>query len=456
MQRTLLLLLLIFVTIFSVFAQDEDLEPNRVEIQTQINAFGIEEQVMVGNVVNMGDVAYGSVQVFADIFDEEGEVIGEAFGFLADQCGEAILDTPLQPGQSRRFLASLDIFEEGEIDDFEIFFQGIEIDAEDAPERDISDGITQVAMGEVVRVIWEDEDTLLYGIGCDNDLFTHHDWYRYQVEQEIITPLDESPDAQYISDAFLLQTGINQLTQGGETDLSLINHSYLTFPAQSNRVVYQNDIYTLFTAEVDGSFKRIIHTRLSQFSLQGFVWSPQGNFVASYFGAYGEPVQYFTASASQGLISALLPNNTLSVTIPGITDDGRSVIIGGTFNNNAGEEVTGYWLSSAITQQRELLFEVDQLPGNNYPAPAYYRRDNTTRYIYVIRPVDDVPTLQCFYREAGELYTLSQLALQLDSDERAWSFLSPDNTKLAIASNGDHGGLWIVDLADVDSCRNGG
>jgi len=454
MRQTLLLVILSFVTISCVLAQGDDLETNRVEIQMQINAFGIEEQIMVGNVLNTGDVAYDNVQVFADIFDEDDEIIGEAFGFLADQCGEAILDAPLQPGQSRRFLASVDIFEEAEVDDWEIFLQGTEVDPEEAPERDVADGISQVAQGEVVRVEWEDDDTLRYGIGCDDGLFTDYDWYRYRVAQGIITPLDESPNAQYITDAFLLQTGINQLTQSGENDSSLINNSYLTFPTQSTRIVYQNDIYTVFTSEVDGSFKRIIHTRLSQFSLQGYVWSPEGNFVATYFGAYGEPVQYFTASASQGLISALLPNNTPSVTMPGITDDGRSVIIGGTFGDSEGNDVTGYWLSSAITQQREFLYEVDELPGNNYPAPAYYRNDASTRFIYVIRPVDDVPTLECFYREGSELYTLSELPLQLDTDERAWSFLSPDSTKLAIAANGDHGGLWIVDLEEVDSCRN--
>lgn len=451
-MRTLLLVILSFLIISCAYAQEDDLQPSRAEIQTQVNAFGVEEKIMVGNIMNISDVAYENVQVYADLRDEDGEIIGEAFGFLADQCGEAILDVALQPEQSRRFLATVDIFGAGEVAEFDIFPEGTEVEPEEAPERDIASAIEQVAGGEVVRIEWEDDETLRYGIGCDHALFTDYDWYRYHIDRDSITPLDESPNEQYITDAFLLQTGINLLTQGGENDDSLINRSFLTFPTQSSRIVYQNDISTLITAEVDGSFKRIVHTILSQFSLQGYIWSPAGNFVATYFGAYGEPVQYFTASASQGLISALLPNNTTSVTIPGLTDDGRSVIIGGTFDDGTGNEVTGYWLSSTITQQRELLFEVDELPGNNYPAPAYYRADASTRYIYFVRPIDGIPTLQCFHREGVELNTLSELPLQLDTDERAWTYLSPDNTTLAITANGNHGGLWLVDLSAFNTC----
>lgn len=454
-MRILSVIVVCFVAIGCVFAQEDDLQSNRVELQSQINAFGVEEQILVGNIVNQGNRAYENVQVLADILDEDGNIIGEGFGFLADQCGEAIIETALQPGQSRRFLATVDLFEAGEPTEFDLAISGTDVAPETLPERDIADGVTQIAMGEVVSVEWEDDNTLRYGIGCEDAIFSTYDWYRHRLNNSITTPLDESPNEQYITDAFLLQTGVNNLTQSGDVDTSLLSRSYLTFPTQSTRLVFQNDINTIITAESDGSFKRLVHGRLSQFSLQGFVWSPQGNFVATYFGAYGEPVQYFTASASQSLISALLPNNTPSVTIPGLTDDGQRVIIGGTFNNGT-DDVTGYWLSSVISQQREFLYEVDELPGNNYPAPAYYRQDPSTRFIYVIRPIDGVPTLECFYREENSLSTLSELPLQLDTDERAWSYLSPDNTKLAITANGDHGGLWIVDLEVADVCRNGG
>ena len=52
----------------------------------------------------------------------------------------------------------------------------------------------------------------------------------------------------------------------------------------------------IFSAEPDGSFKRLIHDKLHQHSLRGFTWARQpGVFLAYYFGSRGEPVYYFTA-----------------------------------------------------------------------------------------------------------------------------------------------------------------
>lgn len=451
-MRTWFLIFLLAVVVSCVGAQEDDLNANRVTIDTQVNAFGVEEQVMRGFVINRGEDAYTNVQVFADILNEDGDVIGEGFGFLVDQCGDAILDVPLEPAQERRFLATIDLFEDDEIDSIDVFPQGTAVDAETPPERDISDAVTRVAGGEVVLVEWEDDSTFRYGVGCDENVFTTYDWYRYDTVADVILPLDETPNAEFVTDAFLTQTGITRFTQSGTTDITLLDRSYLQFPTQTNRVVFQNDINTVFTSERDGSFRRVIHDILSRFSLQGYVWSPAGNFVASYFGAYGEPVQYFTASAANGRISARLTENTPSVTIPGLTNDGRRVIIGGTFPDTTGTAVTGYWLSSVITQQRQFLFEVDELPGNNYPAPAYQLVSQERRHMYFIRPIDDVPTLQCYFLEGNELTTLTELPLQLEIDERAWSYLSPDATSLVISANGDHGGLWLVDLTAFPAC----
>ena len=146
-MHKLFLILMSFVVITCVYAQADDLQTNRVEIQSQVNAFGVEEQIMLGNVLNSGDVAYENVQVYADIRNDDGEIIGEAFGFLVDQCGEAILDTALQPSQSRQFLATIDIFGEGDLIDFEVFPEGTEVEAEVSPDRDVSLAITQVAGG---------------------------------------------------------------------------------------------------------------------------------------------------------------------------------------------------------------------------------------------------------------------------------------------------------------------
>jgi hypothetical protein len=451
MRVFLFILLLVMGT--ACLAQEEPLVSLDVEIVNQLDAFGLEQMLLVGEIRNDSDDAYSNISVVADLLDEDGEVIGEAFGYVVDECGEAILDFPLQPDQERPFLASVELFEDGEIDSIDVSAEGTVTEAEPDPELAMSEAVKEVAQGEVVLVEWEDAQSLRYGVGCDGSLFTRYDWYRYNLENEVISPLEESPNAQYITDAFIHQTGINLLTQGSAEDATLIERSFLTFPTQTPRIVYQNDIHSILTSEVDGSFKRIVHTTLSQFSLQGFVWAPTGNFAAYYFGAYGEPVRYFTASPTGGRISAALQDNTPSQTVPGLSDDGQRVVISGTFPNDSGEDITGYWFSSTINQQRELLFEVDELAGNNYPAPVYYRRDDVSRFIYIIRPIEGVATLQCYYREEEELFTLTTLPLQLDTDERAWAWMSPDNQTLAIGANGNHAGLWLVDLEAFEECR---
>jgi len=89
----------------------------------------------------------------------------------------------------------------------------------------------------------------------------------------------------------------------------------------------------------------------------------------------------------------------------------------------------------------ELLFEAE-LPGNNYPAPIV-----AGDLIYVIRPLEGVPTLQCFNRRTGDLRTVTALPLQLTRAARAWAWLSPGGARLALAMNGTEGGVWWLDLA---------
>lgn len=458
MRKIALLISILFLSLIA-HAQDEDLQTSDLTIETRIDAFGLEQQVIVGQITNTGTSAYENISVYADLADADGEIIGEAFGFVVDECGAPVLDFPLQPEQTRRFVAQVDVFEEGEIDDIEVFFDATATEAETPMQFELSDAVTEIARGEVVSVEWSEDGTLRYGIGCSERIFTDYMWHQYDIAEGESAALEANPNEERITEAFIAQTGITQFSQttGDEapgTDPTLLQTSYLTFPSwQSRRIVYQTDIHSIITAESDGSFKRIVHNLLHKHSLKGFIWSPVGNFVAYYFGASGEPVYYFTASANESLISALLPENTPSMTVPGLTDDARRVIISGTFEDEAGEEKTGYWFSSVITQQREFLFEVDELAGNNFPAPAYYRKDNVTRYIYLVRPVDGVATLQCFHYESGELNTLTELPLQLSSDERAWSWLSPDNSTLAIAANGNHGGLWLVDLTAFEACQ---
>jgi hypothetical protein len=145
-------------------------------------------------------------------------------------------------------------------------------------------------------------------------------------------------------------------------------------------------------------------------------------------------------------LSNTVYENPPSLTVPGLTPDGRQVIIAVTTENG-----TGYYLQDAFYENSELLFEGDA-PGNNYPAPIYVERESGD-YIYLVRMVDEQPTLQCFERGASTLHDLVQLPLNLITPARAWTWLSPDGYTLALSANGTDGGLWLVDLTAFDVCQ---
>lgn len=454
-----LLLFAIFSTALTssfttTLAQDDDLTVENIELITRVDAFGTESAVLTGMLHNESDDAYENIVIYADVLDDEA-VIGEAFGYLTNQCGAAYTDLALQPGAARYFEVTIDLFEEGDPTDYDFFIEGDASEPETSGDDLALTSITQVTDQEVVLVEWEDETSLRYGVGCDEQVFTTYDWYRYDINADEIVPLEESPNEQYITEAMLRQTGINQVTQSREEDPQLFFRSHLTFPTQSQRIIYQTDLHNIITSERDGSFKRVVNSNLYQYSLQGFVWSPLGNFAAYYFGAYGDPVHYFTASIEGGAISGPLQNQDPSITVPGLTYDGQRVIITGTYPNAQGEDVTGYYFRSTINGSLEFMFEAeeDEIPGNNYPAPTYYRQDADTRFIYIVRPLDGQTVLQCFYREEADLSTLTELPLQLAIDERAWSILSPEATTLALVANGRHAGLWLIDLTSFEQCQ---
>ena len=452
--------LLIMLALFGIFfiqpaqAQDAELTALQTQLDSQVNAFGQEESLLTGLIRNdASDAAYASITIFADLIDEEGAVIGEAFGYVVDACGNALLDDPIQPGQTQHFAATVDLFElDAEIADYEFFIEAEPaelLSSDDEPEYI---GLTQITEEEVVQVDWTTEDELRYGVGCADSVFTTYDWYRYDLESER-NVAEVNPNVELVTPAMIEQAGITQITQTREINPTLFETSFLTYPPQSERVVWQTDIHTIVTGRPDGSFRRVVHSILHQYTLQGFVWSPLGNFLAYYFGGYGEPVRYFTASGDGQRISNYLQSTLPSRIVPGMTDDGWRAIIGTSLPNAQGEETLGYYLADTRVYDNELLFEVEELPGNNYPAPAYWRKDNNTRYIYLVRDIEGQPTLQCFHREAGELYTLTPLPLELATNERAWTWLSPQSSTLALAANGRNGGLWLIDLDAFEVCR---
>lgn len=422
-----------------------DLQLEDAQVVQRVDEFGVEEALLVGTLHNAGTVAYGNINLFAEGLDADSEAIAEGFGYVVDACGTALIDIPLAPQQTRRFALKLDIYGEGELSEWIFEPSAQALPDYQAPDDSLPTGIQRLSAEEVVSVEWQEDGSLLTGVGCAGSVFTDLTWSSIAPDGTT-NPLDAHPNASFVTDALIERVGINQVTQqGGGKNPALFARSFLTMPTFTRRAVWHTDLHDLYTMERDGQFLRRVETGLYQYSLQGFVWSPEDNFVAAYFGAFGEEVRYFTASADGVRLSPSLLNNPPSRTMPALTNDGRSVIIGATL-----EEQTGYWLVDLARLRPELLFEVDILAGNNYPAPAYWRADAQTRYLYVIRPEGERVVLERYHFETGERAVLyDDLGfLRLRDDERAWAWLSPDGTQLAVGRSGRDGGLWRIDLGE--------
>lgn len=453
MPRWLYGLISLFLVVNPVFAQtpETDLVLSEVQIESQVDAFGTLRQTAVGVLENRGTEAYTDILLTGEVIDEAGSVIGEAYGSLVDVCGNTLSD-PIQPGQIRRFSAPLDLFEERAPLDVSLIVEATET----APEGEsdmLNPGITQITTEEVVRVEWEDDTTLRYGVGCPSEVFTRYNWYRYALGEDEAEAIVH-PSAAQVTPQFIEITGIPLITQtqGAERDDTLFDRSMLTFSPDGARAVFQNDLHDLYSIQPDGSFRRRVQTGLYQHTLQGYLFTPQAMFLAYYYGAYGDPVRYIVATVRGGAVSLGVNEITPSVTVPGLTNDGQRVIISGTFPVE-GEDVTGYFWQRVRSASRELLFKTDVLPGNNYPAPVFYRKDNGTRYIYIIRPINNLPTLQCFHYESKTLTTLTPVPLDLTDSDRAEAWISPNGETLALAAIGAHGGLWQIDLSALPACE---
>jgi hypothetical protein len=434
-MRLLIRLLFALFAILSAFTcaalAQAGLSVEAVEVTTRPDVFGVETLFADGVLTNNDDVAYENISLYAEMYDGD-EIVGEGFGYPVNACGTGLLDFALQPGDEQTFSVTLELYEEGaEYDRVEIIPEASETEAAETA-IDLPSNITQATDREVVSVEWIDEETLRYGVGCDADVFSQWRWYQYSLDNNVSFPLPH-PKAEFVTEAMLRQVGL--------TDPALFRRSYLSFHPNDTRMVYQTDLNTVITAERDGSFKRVIYDDLSRVSLHGFSWLPEGRFIAYYYGAYGDPVRYFTASTLGQRISDTVYEVVPSQTLPGATPDGGRVVIGTTIN-----ERTGYFLTSAIGGASELLFEVEELPGNNYPAPILVPQEGGSYHIYIVRPVDGGTELQCFNLDTRELSSITPLPLNLSTDDRAWTWLSPERSTLAVAANGQNGGLWLVDL----------
>lgn len=424
-----------------VLSQEDaaDLTVSTPELAQRVNAFGLTEWMATGRVTNDGSTAYLDVLLEADVTDAAGEVVGFAYGVLTDVCGLGVSpDRTLEPGESAPYTLSLEL----DADDLEPAALDLHITGTPTRAAPVNPfltypDITTVYTGDVARAEWTPQGELRFATGCQNDVYTAWDWFTADAETGEYAAIDlPYPDLRE-------PVVLDRLKLKSEEDL---RHARIAFPPDSRRFVFQDPLNLLLTAEPDGTFQRLLWDDLSRYSLQGYVWMPEERFLAYYFGAFGDPVRYFTGSTAGQTISAAVQNVTESLIVPGPTPDGARVVLAQTVDG-----VTGYYLASTTnTANQRLLFEGDA-PGNNYPAPLFAPIDGGV-YIYIVREIEGQARLQCYDLTAEKLHNLTVLPLTLAADESGWSALSPDGTLMALGAEGRHGGLWLIDLTQYEAC----
>lgn len=442
-MRIVVVCLLLCFTFTAAAQPDADVQVDEISITSSLDAFGLEVQAAEGFITNMGTDAYQDISLTATVYDADDNVIGEGFGYPVLACGEALLpDFALQPGMSETFSVPLDLFEfDAEIERVDIAVDAQAVTPDPAMQRlTPADGLTEVTPRETVQVEWLEPNLLRYSVGCWRDIFNERSWYEYDLNTGASTAI-EHPRANDITDTTRRQINL--------TDPLFFSRSFFIFGPGERRAVYQNDLNTIVTAEPDGSFLRVLYDRLATMSLQG-IYFPEpagGVFIASYHGGPGDEVRYLTANVNGQQLSQHPMFSLPSVTSPGVAATGQRVIIGAEIDGT-----TGYYIKATNTDFIELLFEVDALPGNNWPPPVYHIDAENQRRLYVAQPSGDGAALLCYNRESATLHNLTDLPLRLDSGDRAWMWLSPDAQTLALAANGIFGGLWLADLSAFTAC----
>jgi hypothetical protein len=425
---------------------------SQVPLQVQESTFGYQTDiygqrvpVASGTLVNPGDAPVLSVMLQVSAYDAADTLIGEGFGYLVDACGAGLLpDYALPPGHVQSFSAPLELFEaDAAVERLEVQAVGEAGPADALPARALADGLTQISDQEVVEARWESADALRYAIGCPRDLASDWRWRRLSGGSADVAI--DNPDAARVTPELRERLSLS--------DPLIFASSRLSFAPGGTRLVYQDRVNRFYTAAADGRFQRQIHGGLNAQMLQQVQWLEGDRFIARYFGAYGDPVLYFTADADGRAISPSPLSSPPSVILPGASVDGRRVVIGGSFSTEAGEDVSGYYLNVVSNGFFELLFE-SALPGLNYPAPVPVvdpAEDRVVR-VYVVRPVDGQVRLQCFQRDTRTLVDLAPLPLSLSEGDRSGMWLSPDGATLAISATGVRGGLWLARLSALPSC----
>jgi len=455
MRRLLLILLLIPIGILTVSAQEEtpvptpevtySLTPDStldilwIRMENRLNPYGEPQPIIRGEIYNPTETSLSDIELYAYGYANEGdeESVAEGFGYPVTICGFVPFDFTIQPMTKQYFDIPLEIYEEAPISHLIIQAVGYESDtiAEAAP---LPDHITQMSDDEVVSVEFPRNEPTRYAVGCEKQPFTTWNWFGYDEESQAFEPM--------------VHPGVEQITAQTREQMRLrddaeFNHSFVSIAPISRRLVFQTGVNHFYTAQPDGSNRRYVHQDLSRFSLQGIIWTSDNDaFLAYYFGAFGEKVRYFTARANSEWISRSVYGGTVSFTVPGPNAQGTEVII---TTDELGP--VGYYVKHTFLTANYLLFEADP-PGNNYPAPVWIQRQGIDR-AYIARPIDGVPTLQCYNLRTETLTTLTALPLNLTENDRAWMWVSPDLSILMLSQNGIAGGLWQVDLTALPECE---
>lgn len=439
MPRCWLIVLCITIVFTGVSAQDNPLTPQDITIAPEEDLYGQQVLHATGTLLNDGPQPLSAISLEATAYDAAGSQVGAGFGYLVNACGAGLLpDFVLQPGAVQFFAIPLELFEDGAV------VERVEVNTQGSPAENITlptatalPGITQLSAQEVVNVEWIDSGHLRFGVGCQRDLFNDLSWYEYDLPSGVQQPA-EHPKASLITEALKRQLGL--------LDPLYFAHSFLTFAPNARRMLYQTELNTLITAEPDGSFKRVLFEDLSNRTLQGITWLEDGRFLAYFFGAYGDPVLYLTASVDGQVLSEPAPNAIPSLTVPGASPDGLRLIITAVVDGK-----TGYYLKRAAVPTTNLLFEAEA-PGNNWPGALFEQDADGASFVYAALPINGQARLACFNLQTETLHDLAALPLQLASDERAWWWLSPDHNRIALAANGVRGGLWLIELDSSGAC----
>ena len=443
LQKTLIRIAIIWITLlFPAITQAQissDLHTHS-ELVEETGAFGLTQLLIRGTLSNQSGHAYANLKVIARVLDESGRTLEEGGGYLTRACGSALNDHTLLPGTEVSFAVPLELRNSNEVDQHQIIISG---DLIHIKEADFSSAFQKVAGGEVVVLEWLSPAILQFGIGCATAPLTALQWHQFHVSSGSRFPI-EHPLSADIDESFRINSQIDLITQSGERDVKLYDQSFLRSHHQANRVVFQNDLGHMMTAELDGSYPRLVDESSFRNSLQGVEWLGPGRFLAYTYGTYGDEVRYLTAQVDGRLLSSPIAASLPSQTKPGASSDGALLALG-----LPDRQPPGYYLKYSIGTELNLLYAT-ALPGNNAPAPILYRADNQ-RWAYLVTPAEGEASWQlvCLNRDTGVSRTLSTLPIHLPADQRAWLALSPDGSNLALAADGGQGGLWLMALPSV-------